>query len=111
MNGLQEKSQTLSSPAKAPSPGIFILTSRPTESVYPPPSLCNAPARFLSAEPFRRCGENTKAQNSVSQTHFSDTFPSPIRLGTEIPFGRCPVYPVGNGSAAILPSVHKQPPR
>jgi hypothetical protein len=51
----------------------------------------------LSAEPFWRLRENTKAQNSVSRTHFSDTFPFPIPLGTEVPFGRRPVYPVGTG--------------
>src|SRR5260370_15571413 len=34
--------------------GISILTSRPTDNVHPPPSACNAPARCLSAESFRR---------------------------------------------------------
>src|SRR5438094_951063 len=34
--------------------GISILTSRPTDNVHPPPSVCNAPARCLSVELFRR---------------------------------------------------------
>jgi hypothetical protein len=43
--------------------GISILTSPPTDNVHPPPSVCNAPARFLSAEPFRRVRQNLKAKN------------------------------------------------
>jgi len=34
--------------------GISVLTSRPTDNVHLRASICHAPARFLSAEPFRR---------------------------------------------------------
>jgi hypothetical protein len=34
--------------------GISILTSLPTDNVHPTLSVCNAPARLLNAEPFRR---------------------------------------------------------
>jgi len=68
--------------------GISVLTSRPTDNVYPSPPVGNVPATFLSAELFRRLRENPKAPNWASRTHFSDTFPSPILLDTETLFGR-----------------------
>ena len=40
--------------ADAHLPGISPSTYRLTANVHPPPPVCNAPARFLSAEPFRR---------------------------------------------------------
>ena len=68
-------------------PGISILTSQATDNVHPTLSACNAPARFLAAEPYRRLRKNAKSKTVAFPTHFSDTFPSPVSIGTEICFG------------------------
>src|ERR1019366_8716689 len=43
--------------------GISILTSLPTDNIHPTLSVCNAPARLLNAESFRRPWQNLKAKN------------------------------------------------
>ena len=53
-----------------------VLTSRPTDNVHLRASICHAPARFLSAEPFRRRGTIPKPETAAVLTDASDTLPS-----------------------------------